>query len=229
MKNCPGKVEMTKGKVHRYVLSDRQKAWLKRYFPTTENVRLAESMGVTPKKVRDFAREMGLKKSEEGLREIKARQVAKAVETNNINGCYERKRGHPCSKATMEGNRRRWEEEHKGIRENVMIRMKREDPEKYKQWTENMRKYQKEVIRKEKMRVVYGLERKTKLKVIVMKPYTQSQKHHRCNALKRGYVLNEDCSEGNPYRYVIFYDDDTKRNAVFERNCKKDGFEIQKW
>lgn len=89
-------------------------------------------------------------------------------------------------------------------------------------------KNRKEMIRKEKLRIIYGLERKTSLKVVVMKPYTRSQIAHRFNALKRGYLLDEDCSEGQPGRYVIYYDDETQRSARFETNCIKDGFTFQR-
>jgi hypothetical protein len=84
------------------------------------------------------------------------------------------------------------------------------------------------MISKEKRRIIYGLERKTKLKVVVLNPYTRSQLHHRCNALKRGYLLDMDCSEGQPGRYVIYYDDETQRSAKFEANCIKDGFTFKR-
>jgi hypothetical protein len=80
------------------------------------------------------------------------------------------------------------------------------------------------MISKEKRRIIYGLERKTKLKVVVLNPYTRSQLHHRCNALKRGYLLDMNCSEGQPGRYVIYFDDKTERSELFERNCIADGF-----
>lgn len=85
-----------------------------------------------------------------------------------------------------------------------------------------------EMIAKERRRIVYGLERKTNLKIVVMKPYTRSQIHHRCNALKRGYLLDVDCSEGQPGRYFIYYDDETERSAKFEANCIKDGFTFKR-
>jgi hypothetical protein len=102
--------------------------------------------------------------------------------------------------------------------------LRKHHPKKYQAEMEKKRQERKESIRKEKMRIIYGLERKTKLKIVVMKPYTQSQAHHRHNALKRGYLLDMDCSEGQPGRYVIYYDDETRRSAKFEANCIKDGF-----
>lgn len=228
MREFPGVIQMTKGRVHRRVLNDEQLAWLRRWFPVTENNRLCKAMGISHFKLHEFARENGLTKSEAGMRAIKRRQVKAMVKTNERNGCYDRKRGHPVSEATREGNRRRWQEERLGLRENAILKLKRENPDKYQEAMEKKRQERKETIRKEKMRVLYGLERKTRLKVVVMTPYTRSQCQHRSSALRRGYLLDEDCREGQPGRYTIYYDDETNRSEIFERNCIKDGFRFER-
>lgn len=228
MREFPGVIQMTKGRVHRRVLNDEQLAWLRRWFPVTENNRLCKAMGISHFKLHEFARENGLTKSEAGMRAIKRRQVKAMVKTNEKNGCYDRKRGHPVSEATREGNRRRWQEERLGLRENALLKLKRENPDKYQEAMEKKRQERRESIRKEKMRILYGLERKTRLKVVVMTPYTRSQCQHRSSALRRGYLLDEDCREGQPGRYTIYYDDETERSEVFERNCVKDGFTFKR-
>jgi hypothetical protein len=218
---------MTRGKVHRRVLNDEQRAWLCQWFPTIENKRLAKAMGISLYKLHCFARELNLTKSEEGWRAIKRRQTKAMAKANHKNGCYDRKRGHAPSEATLEGNRRRWEEVRAGLKELPQDIAKRKHP---KRWQASLKKRsdeRKEMIRKEKRRIVYGMERKTSLKVVV-KPYTGSQTSHRYNALKRGYLLDMDCSEGQPGRYVIYYDDETQRSAKFEANCIKDGFTFKR-
>ena len=224
----PGEVEMTKGQVHRRVLNDEQKAWLCLWFSTIENQRLAKAMKISDYKLHEFARELGLKKSEAGLKAIKRRQVKAALKTNLKNGCYDRKRGHPPSEATLVGCRKRWEDTRKGLRENPAEMLKRTNPKKYIAWVEKRSQERRETIRKEKMRVIYGLERKTKLKPVVLCPYKRSQTAHRHNALRRGYLLDEDCSEGSSGRYVIYYDDETQRSERFEQNCIKDGFRFER-
>ena len=219
---------MTRGKAHRRVLNDEQRAWFCQWFPTIENKRLAKVMGISLYMLHCFAREMNLTKSEEGWQAIKRRQTKAAAKTNERNGCYDRKRGHAPSEATLEGNRRRWEEIRAGLRESPQDTAKRKHPKRWKASLKKRSENRKEMIRKEKLRIIYGLERKTNLKVVVMKPYTRSQIHHRNNALKRGYLLDEDCSEGQPGRYVIYYDDETQRSARFEANCIKDGFTFKR-
>ena len=94
---------------------------------------------------------------------------------------------------------------------------------------ENRSKERKETIRKEMRRVLYGMERKTRLKCIVMCKYTRRQVAHRYNALKRGYIIMDDCSEQGGERYNIYYDNETKRSPIFERNLLKDGFHLKQW
>ena len=86
-----------------------------------------------------------------------------------------------------------------------------------------------ETIRKETRRVLYGMERKTRLKCIVMCKYTRSQTAHRYNALKRGYIIMEDCTEQGGERYNIYYDNETERAPIFEKNLLKDGFHLLRW
>lgn len=228
MKKYPGITERV-GIGHSITLNEEQVSWLKEWYPITENIRIAKAMGIGLTSLRNLVDKYGLSKSEAGLRAIRHRRNMKAAKTNERNGCYDRKRGHPCSAATMAGNARRWQEEREGIRENAMLKMKRENPEKYRRWVEKRSNERKETIRKEKMRMVYGLERKTSLLPVVLCPFKKSQIGHRSNALRRGYILMEDCKEGSPYRYMIYYDKETQRSEKFEENLRKDGFKVERW
>ena len=225
MRQFPGTIERGGKNHHEAILNEEQKAWLVRWYPVTENKRLAKAMGVSLDAMRSYARRLGVKgKSATGMAAIRKRAGKAAAKTNERNGCYERKRGKPVSEATRQGQMKRWQDVREGRRLSPMEELKQRDPKAY---AENMRlksDLRKEMIRKEKRRVIYGLERKTSLKIVVINPYTRSQTCHRHSALKRGYLLDEDCSEGQPGRYVIYYDDETQRSAKFEANCIKDGF-----
>lgn len=229
MKKFPGTIERGGKNHHEAILNEEQKAWLVRWYPVTENKRLAKAMGVSLEAMRNYARRLGVKgKSATGMAAIRKRAGKAAAKTNERNGCYERKRGKPVSEATRQGQIKRWQDVREGRRLSPMEELKQRDPKAY---AENMRlksELRKEMIRKEKRRVIYGLERKTSLKIVVMNPYTRSQTCHRHSALKRGYLLDTDCSEGSPGRYVIYYDDETQRSARFEANCIKDGFTFKR-
>ncbi len=98
MKAFPGTIE-SKGRFQRKELNDEQLEWLRRWYPVTENVRLAKAMGIGLGKLTDFAKDYNLKKSEAGMKAIKRRQTKAMTKANHKNGCYDRKRGHPPSDA----------------------------------------------------------------------------------------------------------------------------------
>jgi hypothetical protein len=77
--------------------------------------------------------------------------------------------------------------------------------------------------------MIYGLARKTKLECIMMCKYTRRQVSHRYNALKRGYIIMEDCSEQSGERFNIYYDNQTQRTPIFEKHLIEDGFTLLKW
>jgi hypothetical protein len=229
MKRFPGTIERGGHNHREIILNEEQEAWLFRWFPVTENKRLAKAMGVSMEAMRNYAHRLGCEgKSEAGMAAIRKRQGKAAAKTNERNGCYDRKRGKPVSDATHKGLLKRWQDIKEGRRLSPMEELKRRDPKAYAESLRLKSELRKEMIRKEKQRIIYGLERKTKLKIVVMSPYTNSQAQHRCSALKRGYLLDMDCSEGQPGRYVIYYDDETQRSAKFEANCIKDGFTFKR-
>ena len=120
-----------------------------------------------------------------------------------------------------------WQEIREGKREHPTSILKRTNPRKYRKWMQRKSEERRETIRKELLRVKYGLERKTRLKAVVMCKYTRRQTCHRYNALRRGYIVMEDCSESGGERYNIYYDNQTHRSEKFENNLISDGFNVR--
>lgn len=215
--------------VKAWVLTDEQRAWFCRWFPEEENSRLMKASGMNHSTLHRFARELGLTKSPKGIKRIRKRQAAHIKRVCERNGYYDSMRGRQPSEACLKATAQMWQDIREGKREHPARIMKRENPRKYRKWMENRSKERKETIRKEMRRVLYGMERKTRLKCIVMCKYTRRQVSHRHNALKRGYIIMEDCSEQGGERYNIYYDNETKRSPIFERNLLKDGFHLKQW
>lgn len=215
--------------VKAWVLTDEQREWFCRWFPEEENSRLMKASGMTHSTLHRFARELGLTKSPKGIKRIRKRQAAHIKRVCERNGYYDSMRGRQPSEACLKATAQMWQDIREGKREHPARIMKRENPRKYRKWMENRSKERKETIRKEMRRVLYGMERKTRLKCIVMCKYTRRQVSHRHNALKRGYIIMEDCSEQGGERYNIYYDNETQRSPIFERNLLKDGFHLKQW
>ena len=212
-----------------YMLTDEQRAWLCKWFPEEENSRLMAASGMSHSTLHRFAREFGLTKSPKGMKRIKRRQAAHNKRVCEKNGYYDSLRGRQPSEACRKGVAKMWQDIRDGKREHPARIMRRENPRKYRKWMERRSQERKEVIRKERRRMLYGMERKTRLKCIVLCKYTKRQVNHRYNALKRGYIVMEDCSEQSGERYNIYYDGNTQRSPVFEQNLIKDGFHVKEW
>lgn len=105
-------------------------------------------------------------------------------------------------------------------------RLKTENPEAYKRKGTRHSTLLKNLYKKEVRRQMMGLTRETRWHV-VMNCYTVSQRDHRYRAFKKGYLLPERRDIEN--RYVIWWDEDTERSAMFERNLAKDGFTVERY
>ena len=212
-----------------YVLTDEQREWFCRWFPEEENSRLMAASGMSHSTLHRFARELGLTKSPKGWKRIKRRQAAHIKRVCEKNGYYDSLRGRQPSEACRKATAQMWQDIRDGKREHPARIMKRTNPRKYRKWMERKSEVRRDTIRKERRRVLYGMERKTKLTCIVMCKYTKSQTSHRYNALRRGYIIMEDCSEQGGERYNIYYDNETERSPIFEKNLLKDGFHLLRW
>lgn len=203
------------------MLTDEQLAWMTQYFPKIENSRLMEASGLTHSTLHRIARSYHLTKSVSGLRAIKRRQAKHIKQVCEANGYYDSLRGKPVSEACREGTRRLWAS---GFHPTKNMSKRR-----YQQYIQRKSESRKELWRQERFRQQYGLARQTNLQMPEVN-FTKRQICHRYNAQQRGYIITE-CSrrQDSPYRFVIFYDDDTERSEKFERNLIKDGFEPREW
>lgn len=221
MKKFPGVVEKTwlRGSCCRVSLNEEQTQWFIDTFPVTENRLIANAMEVSVYTVHKIARKFCLKKSRAGMKAIRKRQIKNIVKTCTKNGYYKSLKGRVPSQQCYDAF-------HEYLKSDRYVHpleiLRRKNPRKYKEVKKHCVDERKEMIRKEKLRIKYGLERQTSLHLPEDK-YTRSQVCRRYNALKKGYILNPD-RKNREDRYVIFYDNDTERSEKFEENCMKDGF-----
>ncbi len=213
-----------------YVLTPEQDAWLREWFPKIENARLAKACGASPSTVHRFATQMGLVKSPEGMRGIKRRQAAHIKRMCERNGYYDSLRGKQVPEACRQAVARMWQDVRDGKRQHPLKTLKSKNPRKYRRCMVQRSESRKEVLRAERRRILYGLPIKTKLiRQLALKPYTRRQTAHRYNAMRRGYILADECYEGSGHRYTIYYDSQTQRAPIFEQNLVEDGFHLEPW
>lgn len=221
----PGPLQY-EGPYHKLTLTEEQVAWLRRYFPTTMGITLRRMMGVSLTTFYRILRELGIRKSDAVRARIWRAASKKGVRTCQENGYYDSLRGRKPSQQAIDAARKRWERIRNGEIPGPWAVFRQEHPKLYKQIRKQVGEKRKALIRREKFRLLSGMRQETKLRNIVLKPYTRSQVSHRSNALRRGYWFYEDYSEQGGERYNIYYDADTRRSSRFERNLIADGFNV---
>ena len=218
MKPYPGQTEKRNGT---FVLTQEQKEWFCRWFPETENSRIAKAMGVSVSSMHRIKRELGLTKSDKGMKAIKRRQAAQIKKVCQENGYYESLKGRQppekCKAAYREYLR---SERYK----HPSLILKEKNPRLYRKKMDERSRTRKELIGKDKWRVSVGLEQTTRINLPQFN-YTKKEISRRFLAKRRGYILG-DYSERYGERFTLYFDKDTKRTELFEKNCMADGFKI---
>lgn len=174
-------------------LTLEQLEWLKENFGSTKNQELANELGTSPRSITRMARELGLWKTKEFISAMQRNASEHGARVNRANG------GNAGTKNLLvygkayrfkagESNRDRMSEE------------------AFKEMHRRIGESRKETFRKEKRRVLFGLEQKTGLRVV------QCQKEKislRNNLRKHGYEIARASNEA-------IVSDNTRRSAIME-------------
>jgi hypothetical protein len=71
----PGTLARSTDGCHKYILNNEQEAWLVATFPITENQAIIKAMGISYPTLYNMAHKLGIRKSEEGMAEIRRRRA----------------------------------------------------------------------------------------------------------------------------------------------------------
>lgn len=179
-----------------------QELWLEIHYANTSNAECARHCGCGWRTIVRKARAMGWRKS----REFMEQSWRRSVNAMRIMNKGEGNRGK--TNLILYGEKYRFK---KG--ENYKDRCDAE------QWSELHRKAQetrRAIIKSERLRINWGFEQKTKMR-LVRQP--QQWVNYRCSMKRRGYVVYRGSRE-------IYYNDNTNRSAVVERNAQAAGLII---
>jgi hypothetical protein len=218
MKPYPGQTEKRNGT---FVLTQEQKEWFCRWFPETENSRIAKAMGVSVSSLHRIKRKLGLAKSDKGMKAIKRRQAAHIKKVCQENGYYESLKGRQPSEKCKAAYREYLRSERFV---HPLLILKEKNPRLYRKKMDERSRIRKELIGKERWRSSIGLEQTTRMNLPQFN-YTRKEVNRRFLAKRRGYILG-DYSERYGERFTLYFDKDTNRTELFEKNCMADGFKI---
>ena len=204
-----------KGGKDEYYLEGELKERFCQLFPKNSNRRLMKWFGISFSTLQRFRRELGLQKDMRAIRKQLAKDIKKTCEKN---GYYDSLRGHAPSEACQEATRKMWAE---GF--HPMKQLKAKKPRRYRMVLRKRSEKRKELSHKERLRLKYGLERKTRLHIPL------NNIPHRAAAHK--YLMIRQCNYfadplGDPY--VVCYDSQTRRSARREARAAKHGLKVVK-
>lgn len=196
-----------------YYLEGELKERFCKLFPKNSNRRMMAWFGLSFSTLQRFKREFGLEKDMKAVRKQQAKDIKKICERN---GYYASIRGKAPSEACLEATRQL-----RAAGFHPMKQLKANNPRKYKRLMRKKSEQRKELWRKERMRMVYGLERRTKLRLPL------NSLTHAASACK--YVMIRECNyfaDPDGDSHIICYDSETKRSARREATAARHGLKV---
>lgn len=177
-------------------LTQEQLEWLKENFGSTKNQELANELGTSPRSITRMARELGLWKTKEFISAMQRNASEHGARVNRANG------GNAGAKNLLiYGKAYQFK---KGERQKDKM-----SAEAFDAMHRHIGEQRKKTFKAEKRRVIFGLEQKTKLRVV------QAPKEKIClrNGLrKKGYEIARASNEA-------FITAATHRSEVMERRA----------
>lgn len=187
---------MERNKYSKIILSEAEQQWMRNNFCKTKNAEVAEHLGISHRTVVRIAREMGLAKLPEFTKAMQQNASEHAARRNRANG------GNAGAKNLLiYGKAYQFK---KGERQKDKM-----SAEAFDAMHRHIGEQRKKTFKAEKRRVIFGLEQKTKLRVV------QAPKEKIClrNGLrKKGYEIARASNEA-------FITAATHRSEVMERRA----------
>lgn len=190
------------GKTEKIRLTPKQEKWLTAHFKHTKNIECAERLGISPRSVVRIAKAMGLSKSRQFMVKCQ-RATSEAAKASHLrNGTYPPKGFRiPNSEAGQFKP---------GVTSRQRLGAKRE--------AERLRKSHESrcaTIKRERSRIIWGFEQKTKLKLVTSPKKIQ----YRYALRKLGYQIGRGESEA----HVVI---GTRRSPKVEDRARQYGIRI---
>ncbi len=189
----------------KFNFTEQQVQYLVANFADTKNAELAARLGCGESTVHRLARQLGLTKS---------REYMVRCNRNSLEACWLANKGegnHGKNNLIIYGARYRFK---KGERPIDRIGAEGEARR-----LEKVRAKRNELIRRERLRIKWGLPQLSKIKLVLDEKAGQLQRMSRYALKQKGYIVTRGAK-------VIYYDGSTQRSAIVERNARKKGLTI---
>lgn len=182
-------------------------------FPKNSNRRMMQWFGISFSTLQRFKRELGLEKDMRSIRKQQAKDVKKICERN---GYYASLRGKAPSEACLEASRQL-----RASGFHPLKQLKANNPRKYKRMLQKRSEQRKELLHKERLRMIYGLERRTALH-LPLNPLSHAASAQKHAMIKACNYFADPMGDS----HIICYDSQTKRSPRREATAVRHGLKI---
>lgn len=190
------------GKTEKIVLTPKQERWLTNHFKHTKNSECAEKLGISPRSVGRIARLLGLSKSRQFMAKCLRETTEAAKISHRRNGTYPPKGFRIPNREAGQFKT--------GVSNLERLGAKK-DAERLRKSAESRRA----TVKRERARIVWGFEQRTKLKL----GGNPKKRQYRYNLRQRGYQV----ACGDSVAYVVAH---TRRSPKVEANARKYGIRV---
>ena len=202
-------------------MTDDEMAWLMKHYKHTKNSEIMARFGISDCKLHYLAKKHGLKKSKQFLFKVRSNACKIARDVCRELGIYEE----------TDERMRRLQKERKakglkpqgGFREGQSLKTQMSS-ERFSEMMTRIHQKRNETIRKERLRLRWGLPQKTKMKLHHYGVDNEMRRRSMYRYLfrKRGYIVERGDN-------VVYYDDTTKRRPRMEANAPNYGLRVMPW
>lgn len=199
-------------------ITEKQEQYIIRHYSNTKNSVIMEKLGIGESTLHRIARKHGLRKTKQFMRKTRTEAREKAREVCLRYGVYEETRERMREKMNELSRRG---EHIPGSFIKGQSNKDRLSPKRFRQLIEKSRATRNEMIRKERLRMRWGLPQKTRM-LIFPEECRKSRKDksiHRHLFRKFNYIV--DRGDDN-----VYYDEQTERRPIMEANAHKYGLRI---
>lgn len=200
------------------VLTPSEEAWLIKHYKHTKNDDIIQKLSISHSKLHRFARLHGLKKTKQFLHKLQIKQIEHTKEVCERHGIYKqtseyiKKKWIEIKKMPIEKQpgwkpgRKPWEQ--KGMTKKKFDMAKKKGGESLSK-----------LYRKERARMYFGLDQKTKLKIRVLT--------HKMSAYKYTMIHRKNYFAVDGQPTWIAYDAETNRSEICERHAEEIGLLVK--
>lgn len=202
-------------------LTERQEAWIIKHYAHTKNDDIMAKYGIGESTLHRLARKHGLKKSRQQQRKTQWNATEHAHEACRKYGVYEETRQR--MKQQAEERKARGER----IPGSFMPGESNKDrlgARRFKKCIEKATATMREIRRKERVRLHWGLPQQTRLNISYngYTPRMRQKSIHRHLFRKHGYIVERGDD-------TVYYDNETDRRPKMEANAHKYGLTVEEW